>query len=365
MTGRKAEGERRKGEPDLPAGGKLPFLLPTFAFLLVLGGCGTLASRDDTPPPPSTTASKAPPSAPATRPGGYYLDDGPGDKPPADLDSIPEPTPRIEPLRRATMRPYVALGRSYTPMTALAPYKERGLATWYGRRYHGKQTSSGEIYDMYAMTAAHPTLPLPSYARVTHLKTGKSIVVRVNDRGPFHEGRIIDLSYTAAHRLGILSGATPVEVESIIPGSGATVATARPDSPQPDQRRETVVASPLPKADPGPAVTAQPAAGPGFSVISPAAAEPLPAAAGAPAQVPVTTDSGRVYLQLGAFGSRENAESYLARVRSQADWLALQVFARDGLFRVQAGPYTNQSDAREAADRLGQTLGVKPMVLTR
>ncbi len=91
-------------------------------------------------------------------------------------------------------------------MTALAPYKAQGLATWYGRRYHGKPTSSGEIYDMYAMTAAHPTLPIPSYARVTNLKTGRSVVVRVNDRGPFHEGRIIDLSYTAAHRLGILGG---------------------------------------------------------------------------------------------------------------------------------------------------------------
>ena len=344
---RKEEGGRRKEKAPTA---RLSFILPPSSFLLaVLGGCGTIATRDETPQPP-TTVSKAPPSTPGTRPGGYYLDDGPGDNPPANLDSIPEPTPRFEPLHRAAARPYVAMGRSYTPMTGLAPYKARGLATWYGRRYHGKQTSSGEIYDMYAMTAAHPTLPLPSYARVTHLKTGRSIVVRVNDRGPFHEGRIIDLSYTAAHRLGILGGATMVEVESIIPEGGTTTASAPP--PPPAESRIVPVRP-------------APTGGPEFSVISPAAAEPLPAAGAAPAQLPVTIDAGRVYLQLGAFGSRENAESYLARLKSQADWLALHVFPHDGLFRVQAGPYANQNEARQIADRLAQALGVKPMVLTR
>ena len=114
--------------------------------------------------------------------------------------------PRAEPIRAATARPYVVMGRSYTPMTRLEPYRARGIATWYGRRYHGKQTSSGEIYDMYAMTAAHTTLPIPSYARVTNLANGRSVVVRVNDRGPFVDGRLIDLSYTAAHRIGVLAG---------------------------------------------------------------------------------------------------------------------------------------------------------------
>jgi rare lipoprotein A len=158
---------------------------------------------------------------PATRPGGYYLDDGPGGKPPANLDSIPDAVPRVEPINRGTARPYVVMGRSYTPMTSLAPYKARGIATWYGRRYHGKQTASGERYDMYAMTAAHTTLPIPSYARVTNLANGKSVVVRINDRGPFVDGRIIDLSYTAAHKLGVLAGGNArVEVEALVPARG-------------------------------------------------------------------------------------------------------------------------------------------------
>jgi len=154
------------------------------ALAIALGGCGTT------------------PKAPPTRPGGYYLDDGPGAKPPANLDSIPDAVPRVEPIQPGTARPYVVMGRSYAPMTSLAPYKASGIATWYGRRYHGKQTSSGEAYDMYAMTAAHTTLPIPSYARVTNLKNGKSVVVRINDRGPFVEGRIIDLWFptTAAAR---------------------------------------------------------------------------------------------------------------------------------------------------------------------
>jgi len=245
-------------------------------------------------------------------------------------------------------------------MTALGPYQARGLATWYGRRYHGKPTSTGELYDMYAMTAAHPTLPLPSYARVTHLGTGRSVVVRVNDRGPFHEGRIIDLSYSAAHRLGILSGATMVEVESIVPGAsgGSVIAASPPPARQPAREDATVIATPPPAV-----IQANAAAG--VSVIAPAAAQPGPAVAAAPAQVPVTTEGGRVFLQVGAFGSRQNAESYLARLKSQADWLALQVFERDGLHRVQAGPYQTQNDARQAAERLSQALGIKALVLTR
>src|SRR5688572_29449731 len=176
----------------------------------VLSGCGSAPQRE--------TVSKAPPQP---RGGGYYLDDGPGASPPADIDGIPDAVPRLEPVRSATSRPYTVMGRSYTPMASLQPYSARGVASWYGRRYHGKQTSSGEIYDMYGMTAAHPTLPLPSYARVTNLQNGKTIVVRVNDRGPFLSSRLIDLSYTAAYKLGVLGGgSTPVEVETIIPDAG-------------------------------------------------------------------------------------------------------------------------------------------------
>jgi rare lipoprotein A len=303
----------------------------------MMGGCGT------TP--------KAPP-----RPGGYYLDDGPGATPPSNLDSIPDAVPRIEPINRGTARPYVVMGKSYTPMTSLAPYKARGIATWYGRRYHGKPTSSGEIYDMYAMTAAHTTLPIPSYARVTNLKNGKSTVVRVNDRGPFVDGRIIDLSYTAAHRIGVLPGGNAmVEVETILPdGAGSMIAKAPPQPAAPAAKPES---APLAAAlEPDPPVTQ-------LATVDP----PPPAVAAAPPAAPVSADAGGVYLQLGAFGSRENAENFLARMKIQVDWLeaALHIFSRDGLYRVRAGPYPRQAEARRDADRIGQSLGVRPFVLTR
>ena len=156
--------------------------------------------------------------------GGYYKDDGPHERPPANLDRVANAVPRPEPLHKFANRPYTALGKQYVPLTALRPFRERGLASWYGKRYHGQKTSSGEIYDMYAMTAAHPTLPIPSYARVTNLANGKSVVVRINDRGPFREGRVIDVSYVAAHKLGFIqAGQARVEVEAIVPGTQAGI----------------------------------------------------------------------------------------------------------------------------------------------
>jgi rare lipoprotein A len=300
-------------------------------IIAMLGGCGTTPQRE--------AVSKTPPTT--TRPGGYYLDDGPGAKPPADIDSIPDAVPRAEPLRAATSRPYVVMGKSYAPMTALEPYKARGIASWYGRRYHGKPTSSGEIYDMYAMTAAHTTLPIPSYARVTNPANGKSVVVRINDRGPFVDDRLIDLSYTAAHKLGTLAGGSAmVEVETIIPGQPGAIAAAAP---------------PAPKPEPAPVVAQTPAA------------EIRPAPSAAPAQVPVAAGPAGFFLQLGAFGSKDNAESFLSRMRIQLDGLAdsLHLFTRDGLFRVHAGPYASDPEARQAADRISQALGVRPFVLTR
>ena len=156
--------------------------LPALALLAVgalLAACGSTPSK----PPPAAPPAPAPPSKP-----GYYKDDGPGESPPANLDSIPDAQPRPEALHRFANRPYTVFGREYVPATSLRPYKERGIASWYGRKFHGEKTSIGETYDMYAMTAAHPTLPLPSYARVTNVATGKSVVVRVNDRGPFLHG---------------------------------------------------------------------------------------------------------------------------------------------------------------------------------
>ncbi len=326
----KAKGERRKAKV---ASGEeqrgIFFRLSTSDFRLAvaalvcaatLAGCGTTAK-----PPP--------------RPGGYYLDDGPGAKPPANIDRIPDAVPRVEPVNRGTARPYVVMGKSYTPMTALGPYKARGIATWYGRRYHGKPTASGEPYDMYAMTAAHTTLPIPSYARVTNLKNGRSVVVRVNDRGPFVDGRIIDLSYTAAHRIGVLGGGSAmVEVEAILPGSYGSIPAA-PAQP--------AAAAPLPESPPPVAARDS----------GPPAAQPIPVAA----------EAGGHYVQLGAFGSRENAENFLTRMKAQTGGPAdnLQIVARDGLYRVHAGPYASQPEARQAAERINQTLGVRPVVVTR
>ncbi len=183
--------------------------LAAIAFGLLLSGCGTF-SRHEEPAPASPQ--------PGPGKGAYYKDDGPGANPPQDLAAVPDAVPRAEPLHRFANRPYQVFGKDYVPLTRVAPFKQTGMASWYGRRYHGNATSSGEKYDMYAMTAAHPTLPIPSYARVTSLATGRSVVVRVNDRGPFHAERIIDLSYTAAWKLGYAqAGSARVEVEAVLP----------------------------------------------------------------------------------------------------------------------------------------------------
>ena len=161
-------------------------------------------------------------STPEKRPGGYYKDDGPGDS--AKLASIPDAVPRAEPLHRWANRPYEAMGRKYVPLTRVGVYTQRGTASWYGKRFHGNPTSSGEKYDMYKMTAAHPILPIPSYVRVTNVVNRRSVVVRVNDRGPFHAGRAIDLSYAAAYKLGyIAQGSAEVQIEQVVPG-GAPLA---------------------------------------------------------------------------------------------------------------------------------------------
>jgi rare lipoprotein A len=154
--------------------------------------------------------------------GGYYKDDGPQANPPANLASIPDAKPRAEPLHKFANRPYEQFGKNYVPLTSVRPFRQRGIASWYGKRFHGQKTASGEIYDMYAMTAAHPTLPIPSYARVTNLRNGRQVVVRVNDRGPFHSSRVIDLSYAAAYRLGYIeAGSAEVEVEAVVPSVSA------------------------------------------------------------------------------------------------------------------------------------------------
>jgi rare lipoprotein A len=255
------------------------------------------------------------------------------------------------------------MGQNYTPMTQLAPYKARGTASWYGRRYHGQQTSSGEIYDMYGMTAAHTILPIPSYARVTNLANNKSVVVRINDRGPFHSDRLIDLSYTAAYKLGVLGGGRAlVEVETIMPDAQIAARTPAISGERKTgsggETGQATYRTPAPETPAPPVAAAQTGAqGPGEGSDE----------AAAPQSLPVAIDASGVYLQLGAFGSQDNADNYLVRLRSQIEWMepALHVYPKDGLFRVHAGPYANRAEARAAADRISQALGIKTMVLVR
>jgi rare lipoprotein A len=313
-------------------------LTAVLLIVAALSACGSTPQRGG-------SIDRAPGSTgtPPSRGGGFYLDDGPGANAPANIDAIPDAVPKAEPLGRATMRPYTVMGRNYTPMTRVEPYRARGIATWYGRRYHGKPTSSGEPYDMYAMTAAHTVLPIPSYVRVTNIANGKSVVVRVNDRGPFIGDRLIDLSYTAAYKLGIIaSGSGMVEVESIIPGS---------TTPSPPGITARPLAEPVLQSAPLPPVSVAP-------IVS------ATTTAKAPAPTPVAAGS---YLQFGAFGVQANADSYLARLQSQAEWLAgtLRVHNSDGVFRVQAGPFASESAAREAAERAANTFGTKPIIINR
>jgi rare lipoprotein A len=171
------------------------------AIAAVVAGCASAPSSPRIEP-----EAKAPATTPAPprRGGGYYMDDGPGDGPPPDLDRIGDSEPRAEALHRFANSPYVVFGRQYVPDRELRPFKQRGVGSWYGRKFHGQKTASGEPYDMYAMTAAHPTLPIPSYVRVTNPANGRSVVVRVNDRGPYVRGRVADLSHAAARELGFV-----------------------------------------------------------------------------------------------------------------------------------------------------------------
>lgn len=327
-------------------------LMVALGLAVAVAACGgqpprPTADRGAGPGQAARPTAEGPPRAAADKPvaglrkGGYYQDDGPGDNPPPNLGRVPEPQPRWEPLHRFANKPYVVLGREYVPNQTVQPYRARGIASWYGRKFHGQRTSIGDPYDMYAMTAAHPTLALPSYARVTNPANGRSVVVRVVDRGPFHADRIIDLSYTAAWKLGIVgNGSGLVEVEAIIPGepTGMTYAQTGADrtSPTPERDEIAELAMRLEAAD----------------------APPPPTANGSP---------HGLYLQLGAFGSPDNAENLKARLARELDWLGedLQITSAGGIHRVQLGPYANRPDADRVAERIRIALGYKPTVVQR
>ncbi|HJT50313.1 MAG TPA: septal ring lytic transglycosylase RlpA family protein [Nitrosospira sp.] len=348
------------------------------AIPIFFAGCGAILKQDKKGKPATSTLFSI-----SKKGGGYYLDDGPGDDPPADLASIPDAVPRDEPLRLVNMRPYSALGRWYKPMTTLGPYRMRGTASWYGRRYHGQKTASGEVYDMYGMTAAHTTLPIPSYARVTNVANGKSVVVRVNDRGPFLSDRLIDLSYTAAYKLDVLgNGSARVEVESILPRTAARgmhlaksphVSRAIPAStPTSDNISAPVISSkssssiaqeqfvPILAGAKAPSRESKP------DVIEAAYQPAESGTSTSPASdTPAPKSTGDVYLQLGAFGAYDNADDFLARIRAEVPSLTsnLEIVAKDGLFKVHAGPYRDMTLARRAANKIAENLPIKPLLL--
>ena len=329
--------------------------------LLLLAACSGPAPRSDSAAPaaePTSTQKKSSKSNKQNvvqkRGGAYYKDDGPGENIPDNLDDIPDAQPRIEPLHRFANNPYVVLGKSYVPETSLKPYKQRGIASWYGKKFHGQKTSIGEQYDMFAMTAAHPTLAIPSYARVTNVTTGQSVVVRVTDRGPFHADRIMDLSYAAAYRLGYVNnGSTLVEVEAILPDDASMLAYAQPKPPASSASRPPLSPADRDELD---RLATQLAASNN--------ATPLPTPT--PAAPTQSTQKG-VFLQLGAFSNADNAESLRSHLARELDWLTegIQINAGNGMHRVHLGPYASRSDAEKVAEKIRLALGYKPTYITR
>jgi rare lipoprotein A len=347
---------------------------------------------------------------------------------PSGLERVPDAEPRVEAVRSSggTSKPYTVLGRAYTPITDDRPFRESGLASWYGTGFHAQSTASGEPYDMYAMTAAHKTLPLPSYVRVRNPANGREVIVRVNDRGPFHDGRIIDLSYTAALRLDLLRGVAPVEIERItnedirtgawrregdtrlaaaaapaatprndavaVPAAWAAPVAARPGDRAPTSTRTAgtllAQATPLPTETDTGAATASDAAPPprfrGMEVTDlpaltpasppPPAAAPAPAstAPAAPSSVGLAAPSAGApapgfWVQLGAFREREGADGLQSQAGRALPTLAtqLRVFSENGTHRLQAGPFASREAANDTATQLRNGLRLAPIVVER
>jgi rare lipoprotein A len=271
--------------------------------LIPLGGCTHKPATKPNPPP--RDAAVSPPASRA--PGGRYAQDSdstPGAVP--DISKIPEPVPKAEPRSQyGNKSPYSVLGESYRVLPSANGYVERGLASWYGNKFHGYMTSDFERYDMYAYTAASKTLPLPCYARVTNLENGRSVIVRVNDRGPFVSNRIIDLSYVAAVKIGVWpKGTAMVEVRGI-----------DPSHPQAEPARTAAVIPVSPQKTPKPAL----------------------------------------YLQVGAFADAANAERAAAKVRAahlgQVQVVQVQVDEKT-VQRVRLGPLKDADEADRLAPRL-------------
>ncbi|MDP4157898.1 MAG: septal ring lytic transglycosylase RlpA family protein, partial [Bacillota bacterium] len=357
-----------------------PMLRSTLAlsFALLLAACAGHPQKKPAPAPATTHAPARPPARKPWKPqgpytpGGLYAPDVADGAPeiPPDIANLPEPVPHAEPLSRYGNRsPYVVLGKTYTVLPSAAGYVERGMASWYGTKFDGRVTSSLESYDLTQFSAAHRTLPLPSYARVTNLENGRSVVVRINDRGPFHEGRLIDLSYAAAIKLGVnVHGTAQVEVRGIDPGQPLPPAPRAASATTDATRTSRAVAMPKPAA-PAPKPTSSPnptqasslaasqSAAMAPNTTAPAASgtttggiEASPAAASttsapdivlpAPERPPIDA-STLGFLQVASYSDRGNAERMLQRLQQagvdKAELVSVQIDAQV-LWRVHVGP---------------------------
>ncbi|OEZ92066.1 septal ring lytic transglycosylase RlpA family protein [Duganella phyllosphaerae] len=378
--------------PTRLCGRNSPLLVPLLLAAL-LAGCASTpderlprTSRVGGPVIKAPPTGKAQPGLPNLPPansgrGGYYQDDGPGDNPPANLAAVPDAEVRNDPLLPRSNRPYVVLGKTYTPITDDEPFTQVGMGTWYGKKFHGQRTSSGELYDMYKMTAAHPTLPIPSYARVSNMLTGATVVVRINDRGPFHAKRVIDVSYTAALKLGLLNkGSHELKVERILPAeidrmlatrggvsttSGARLVSQATQS-SPDKRLNSYRGD-----DEKPALVLAPRAVPANPeiealMLGDGATTATAAAAAVPA-TPATQDealTGGYYLQLGAYSRPDGARELQGQLAG-ATLAALHMVQSGPVFRLFSGPFASRQSAQDAIANLPSALKLKPLVIQR
>lgn len=321
-------------------------LLKIFLFIMLasLAACGgDSAIKPEKKQPEAAKEKKSiepekaatPEAETKTTKGGYYLDDGPGENPPSDIDSIPDATPKPEELSTRANRPYLALEQQYTPMTTYQPYQERGKASWYGKRYHGKRTSTGEVYDMYGMTAAHTILPIPSYAKVTNVANGRSVIVRINDRGPFKNNRLIDLSYAAAYKLRMTDqGSAMVEVEAIDSSFEALQKNASPTNP------DTINQEFEPKKP--------------MVVTNKTTSN----------SKPTKKLANAYFVQLGAFKSEENSAALIKKMESyqQAENVEVTKAYNNGLYRVKVGPYATRAEADVAANKIRKQFNINAVV---
>jgi len=316
---------------------KRPFLFLVVLLAIFLAACSTTSTRSSGTQRPDR--------------------DGPEAVIPPDLQKVPDAAPKLEAIRKGgPNKPYDVEGQRYEPLTEDKPLVERGLASWYGKKFHGRPTSSGEIYNMYAMTAAHATMPIPSYARVRNPANGREVIVRINDRGPFKTGRIIDLSYTAALKLDLLHGVAQVEVERITYEdirTGAWMRKGRPDLPLPTDAPVYAAAEPV--GAPQRETTAD--------VAAAQPSTPTPA----PAPPALRTGEPGYWIQLGAFAKLDGAEAFREKVLHDLDWMAplLAIFKDRGLNRLQAGPYATRADAQLAAEKVRQALALTAVVVQR